>query len=331
MSIAALIGVPVFLCLYYLLVLWKIGPEPKLSTVVARYEPPAGLSPAAARYVWRSCVDGRTVAAIFAQLASRGWISINWNGGSCDIKRLFEKGKPLPEIAPEENAVLDLLFAGFFDKTAFDPAKDTFGFVSMIRGSLDRNLRNRYCERHIGYLVLGVLGSALAASIMASVMTVKDEAVLFELIAFCVLGVPFFGYFVAANAVSSLRAAAQGTGSPGRTVLSAALALVAAAGFYLIARTLAMMTSLGYVASLLSTAAINIAFVPALKRTTPTGKALKEEIAGFREFLVTVEQDAMDRLNVPKQNLTAQPHIAYAIALEVKEAWGDHLSNCLSW
>lgn len=51
---------------------------------------------------------------------------------------------------------------------------------------------------------------------------------------------------------------------------------------------------------------------------------------GFRQFLPTVELDRMDRMN----NLHMTPalmndYLAYAIALDLKEAWGDHLSSAL--
>ena len=44
-------------------------------------------------------------------------------------------------------------------------------------------------------------------------------------------------------------------------------------------------------------------------------------------FLLAVEQDQLDRMNPPKQEIQYAANLAYAIALEVKEAWGDHLTN----
>jgi hypothetical protein len=53
-----------------------------------------------------------------------------------------------------------------------------------------------------------------------------------------------------------------------------------------------------------------------------------DQIAGFRKFLGKVEQDQLNRLGGPaaaSQNL--EKLLPYAIALEVKEAWGDQLAQ----
>jgi hypothetical protein len=53
-----------------------------------------------------------------------------------------------------------------------------------------------------------------------------------------------------------------------------------------------------------------------------------DQIAGFRQFLQKVDQDQMNRLNPEKSAPHDLDHLLpYAIALDVKEAWGDHLSQ----
>src|SRR5690606_16157464 len=57
----------------FLLVQWlRVGRDPKRGTIVAEYDPPDGLSPAAARYVWRMEYDDRCFAADAVELAVRG-------------------------------------------------------------------------------------------------------------------------------------------------------------------------------------------------------------------------------------------------------------------
>jgi len=51
-------------------------------------------------------------------------------------------------------------------------------------------------------------------------------------------------------------------------------------------------------------------------------------VEGFRAFLGEVEQDRMQRLNAPGEApKAATEFLPYAIALEVREAWGDHLAE----
>ena len=55
-----------------------------------------------------------------------------------------------------------------------------------------------------------------------------------------------------------------------------------------------------------------------------------DDILGFREFLLAAEQDRLDKLNHP--DLTPQylnACLPYAVALDVKEAWGDAASDRL--
>jgi hypothetical protein len=73
---------------------------------------------------------------------------------------------------------------------------------------------------------------------------------------------------------------------------------------------------------------INIAAAPFLRYSTPKGVEARRHIEGFREYLLKVEQDPLDRM--VKRDFMPPPTAAllsYAIALEVKEAWGDDLTN----
>jgi hypothetical protein len=46
------LAAPLLLCSYYAVVWLSIGPLRKLGTAVVRYQPPAGVSPAEARYLY---------------------------------------------------------------------------------------------------------------------------------------------------------------------------------------------------------------------------------------------------------------------------------------
>jgi len=73
---------------------------------------------------------------------------------------------------------------------------------------------------------------------------------------------------------------------------------------------------------------INIAAFPALKRLTPRGRQAREQIEGFRMFLEKVEQDRMRRVDAADEHAASSSEfVPYAIALEVREAWGDHLAE----
>lgn len=72
-------------------------------------------------------------------------------------------------------------------------------------------------------------------------------------------------------------------------------------------------------------ALVNLIWASFLKRMTREGRATLDALEGFRQFLVSVEQD---QLNASSTEPAAElEYLPYAIALEVREAWGDHLAE----
>ena len=79
---------------------------------------------------------------------------------------------------------------------------------------------------------------------------------------------------------------------------------------------------------LVAVVVLNVVWACLLKAPTRLGRERLDELAGYRRFLVSVEQDRMNRLNAPDAPPTVlAEHLPYAIALDVKEAWGDHLTD----
>jgi hypothetical protein len=73
-------------------------------------------------------------------------------------------------------------------------------------------------------------------------------------------------------------------------------------------------------------AVVNLIWTPRLKRMTSEGRAMLDELEGFCQFLRLVEQDRLQRLNASSAEPAAEiEYLPYA--LEVREAWGDHLAE----
>ena len=58
---------PAAVFLFYLIAWFSLGPEPKPGALVARYEPPEGLSPAAVRYIVSGTTDGRSFTGLLVR------------------------------------------------------------------------------------------------------------------------------------------------------------------------------------------------------------------------------------------------------------------------
>jgi Predicted membrane protein (DUF2207) len=108
---------------------------------------------------------------------------------------------------------------------------------------------------------------------------------------------------------------------PGGAALTGFAAVIA-----FLLKQLAHETSPAFATTVIGFLAINLGWAPFLRRTTREGRRVLDEIAGFRLFLQKVEEDRLDRLNPPEEVRQAREEfLAYAIALELRESWGDHL------
>jgi hypothetical protein len=87
----------------------------------------------------------------------------------------------------------------------------------------------------------------------------------------------------------------------------------------------------GFVLALLISVLLNNIFFVIMRAPTPRGLLILQELAGFREFLVRVEQDPLDRVNTPEQRAELMNRfLPYAIALNVREGWGDKMASAFS-
>jgi hypothetical protein len=321
------------LFIFYLVAWLRIGPEPKPGPVVTKYEPPDGLSAAAVRYAVTTGRDGRTFAAVIAELATRGCLRVEPHEGKYTLSRLMSDRATEAKLAPEEKRVLLMLFEddGVIELTPSMDQRNTAQntrYVAAIRQELSKRLNGLYFTNHIEVIALGVLATFAAALWLAFTAHGRDAsgATFFTtwiLLAGLIIGLVFEVSFLPACKMATL----SGTGwirlLPGTAALSA---FTAAIVYMLIelAKGVSPTFSIMLAALLLT----NLVWGPQLKRRTPQGRQILDQIAGFQLFLEKVEKDRLQRLNsAGEAPEMLDEHLPYAIALEVREAWGDHLAQ----
>jgi len=87
----------------------------------------------------------------------------------------------------------------------------------------------------------------------------------------------------------------------------------------------------GFVLALLLSVLLNSIFFVIMRAPTSRGLMVLQQLAGFREFLVRVEQDRLDRVNTPEQRAELMNRfLPYAIAMNVREGWGDKMASAFS-
>jgi hypothetical protein len=93
--------------LYYVIVWFKVGRSPAKSSIMPIYQPPAGISPAAMRYLVRMGFDDKTFAVAVIDMAVKKFLSIKENDSVFTLHRTSDDKKLL---APEESAAATGLF-----------------------------------------------------------------------------------------------------------------------------------------------------------------------------------------------------------------------------
>ncbi len=330
---AWLLAVPAVLFVFYLIAWLRIGPEPAPGPLVVAYEPPGGLSPAAVRYIDKGTTDGRSFAAVLAQLAVRGCIRVEPVNGKYKFSQLMNDIAIQASLAPEETRVLRILFSDS-PEIELSPAMDQRNsaqnalYVSAIHDELTKRLSGKYLNRHGGIIAIAILATFASSFILAAVTSRHDtfDSIFFTLwILFAGL---LIGMIFELSFVPMCRTAARSGQGWAKLLPGIAPILIFGAVIGFLLTKLADSASFAFTLMLPAMILVNLGWAPFLKRKSALGRKISDQIAGFRKFLQEVEQDRLDRLNHAQQSpANLDRLLPFAIALEVGEGWGDDLAQ----
>lgn len=122
----------------------RVGRDPRGGPVIARYEPPAGFSPAGLRFMQRMYCDTRCLTADLLALAVSGNVRIHRNKGMLKDEWVLEKTHA-PGVLPEpgeQKLLMSKLFEGA------DDARLVLGSDSAARMSSAQQAHARALEKH---------------------------------------------------------------------------------------------------------------------------------------------------------------------------------------
>jgi len=339
---------PIALLVYYAIVWQLIARKAPGRTVVTQYAPPAGMTPAELRYFHAWITDNKSVAAVIAHLAARRLISVSPDGSGYLITRLVDELPPdlpeeesdafkamfaLPEdTGPSGRAAIRWPYGNMAMQNAFrlqpDQGDKLLRIRAAIAAALDRRLGDAYFRRNLEYSVPAVaLTSALAIGSSAS-FPQADNFVLTTLL--FVLWATGIGGIAVFNMAPFFRDAFQGRINVANIVTMGVSLIFFFCVLGFLGARIAHNSEPVFAWSLLATSLLNCTFPFLLKAPTKLGRERMDEVEGFRDFLASVELDSIDRMNNPHWTPTLKiDYLAYAIALDLKQAWGDHLVNAM--
>jgi len=326
------LALPLLLLAYYFVVWLAVGRDPKIGTVRVQYQPPEGMSPAEARFAMIGGTDRKTIAAVLAHMATEKVVRIVPVGDEYDITRLVEAApKTIP--AEEERA-----FEVLFPRDAANPQGPTrrvnpkdatlmIQFSSQIYESLNKRVAGKYFRRNLGWSVLGFLFSMIYGLALAARYSRGDAVFLVFWFFMFSLGL---GAIVATNIVPLFKDWVRGELSIRNAARSFLGLPVFVAPALFVDYLIAGKTSWAFGEMMVLVIVLNIVCGVLLKSSTIEGVEAKQYLEGFKQYLISVERDRLDKLNRPDQSpVLIDEFFAYAIALDVKEGWGDQLENSL--
>jgi hypothetical protein len=321
----------VVLLLYYLIAWSRVGRDPEKGPLVPRYEPPAGLSPAAARYLTRMGLDQKTFAAALIAMAVKGHLTI----GEADGEYTLTKGAGTAPLEPEEKAAAERLFAGVGAVPLVQSNHKVVGeALSALRGSLRRRMEKVHFVTNRRYLVPGVLISLLA--VVGGIVTHRPSRVAEAGFMLLWLSIWSLGVAVLLTRVVQLwRAALSGRGRLSGSITQAVFATLFALPFVL--GELVGLALFGHLLSpamaviFAAVAGTNLLFHRLLAAPTRAGRTLIDAIDGFREFLSAVEGDRLDTLYPAGRTPELfERYLPWALALDVEQRWTERFSEVLA-
>jgi hypothetical protein len=315
---------PCALAAYYFFAWLLVGRRPDRKAVVVLYQPPAGISPAAARYLYTMGCDGRTVAAILAQLSARRMISITPKKDGAYLKDLTDDGR-IPADLPEEERLVFKRLVRWEDSVKLE--KPDLGLIQEVEEALQAGPSKRFINPHYAWIVAGLVLTGVAAAWLGLQLGLSgpDEVEALIGAGFSGLTVGMFGaagaYLWSSN-LQAFKLALRGLYHRRSLLLLAVLVFIFPAMWYLLMRTTAPVFASVTLALIL----VNTFGAPFLRNYTASGNDAMNQVMGFRQFLASAEQDRLDRLNPPDKAVQAdEQYLSYAIALDVRERWGDEL------
>ncbi|MEW5914318.1 MAG: DUF2207 domain-containing protein [Thermodesulfobacteriota bacterium] len=314
------------LLLYYLLAWLRVGRDPQKGAIIPIFTPPAGLSPAAVRFLRRMGFDHKAFAAAVVDMAVKGYLTIveekdqsyllkrtgttpdNLSAGERRLgPALFKKGKSL-SLKPGSHRTVS---------AAIKDLRDA------LRGEYEKaNFRlNRL------YLLPGVLITLLA--LVALVLTAREPEAAIGLGLW--LAVWSGGcYFLSARVLRAWRGA-RGVGGHvaalGATLFAAPFIAGALVGLFAFGHLTGPSAAPIYLALL----GLTPVFAHLLKAPTVGGRRLMDQIEGFRLYLSVAEKERLGLLHPPERTPELfERYLPYALALDVEQQWAEQFDQVLA-
>jgi uncharacterized membrane protein YgcG len=316
------LGIGLLIVVGFLYLQWRrVGRDPKGGVIIPEYDPPADVSPSAARYIRRMAYDDRCFAADIVDLGVCGAMKIlNPSKSTYSIQRAKPPGNDVPASAR-------VLYDGLLgSRTSLVFENTNHETIGSARREHEKFLKSTYAKqnfrRNDGIGCLGGLISiaAIVAAFLLDPLSVDATVI-----------VPTVITFIVATIASSVFMNMLGAWQDGRRPIGLTIgSLIAAAVLVIAGAILAHQTSVLFAVLVALLAGVQVPFAQWMRAPTVEGRKLLDRIEGLRHYLGVAERDDLARAKAPPMNVDEyQRLLPYAMALDVEKTWGDKLADAI--
>jgi hypothetical protein len=312
---------------YYFLASLALRWRPRRDIRVTRYEPPAGISPAVAAYLWERGVSDKPLVVALANMTAKGVLKIE--KGPSDY--LISRGATSAPLEDEEDVIAENVFKGNGSSVCLSKLFRLAPMACSVRDSIESSVEPELISPHFAWLVPGFLVSmwSLLAALYPEIdglLARQGQLILLPAIA--------AAWSVQATVktlpaiflkIKSRLPWCEPRALPfaKRDLMTVVMLSVAAASLGVIAWISSPLLALQFGVFLL----LNMGGLLALRAPTSEGHRLLREMADFRVFLVQVDSDRVNRLNPPDATApSAEKYWPWALALDVEHGWGEQFA-----
>ena len=189
---------------------FRVGRDPQRGTIMPRYEPPAGLSPAGMRYLVKMGFDNKVAAAAMLDMAVKKYVTI---GKSDAVYTLTRADGEKVVLTPDERLLAEKLLGS--DKSLeLSPAHHTRvqGAITALKNSLKTSEEKIYFFTNSRYLIPGVIFSALLVAATVLLAPSKGAMVMGAFISVWLTGWTFGVVMLLLMVVAAWKGAISGQG-----------------------------------------------------------------------------------------------------------------------
>ena len=320
----------IFVWGYFSIAWLKVGRDPRPGTIMALYEPPANLSPAAIRYLKHMRFDDKAFAAAILGLAEKGVLKIRRDESQQYELIRNENAAANSKLLPEEALLARELFE---DQTHLYLAPENQGVIGRAKKalalSLQASMQNIYFVTNARYLWPGIVLTILFVGLLLLTQAALQAAgALFMTfwLTFWTAGVAALlarVYHVWSTAIRN-KSPLTGGGAVFLTLFSVPFLGGECFGAFMLYKFSGLQT---FVPVLLMLGG-NLLFHFLLRAPTAAGRQLLDRIDGFKMFLGATEGDRYFA-TMSKTPELFERYLPYAFALDMDRRWAEQFSQML--